>query len=365
MQTRAYLIATGWTDDGDVANLATIWHRPSEEQSNSELLLPRERVARDYEDRVADLVFELGRFEEREPDEIVESIARLSVDLISVQVMHSDVEVGTIPLDDGVLLNEKARDLMTSAVLSAISKRRHFLGNHPPEASEYLHGLRLGQTRIGSYVINVIAPLEARPPHQVEVDSSSFARQVTRNLAGALTALSDAANQFGQSNDMKAFDSAVEKGASANMCDALLGFSGVNRSRAFSILIAPAPSDPIPINSPLVHKFDQVAIEAIRQAADYFKENYVLRDQVITGYVKRLDRPRGVEIGDVLITATLSGDIEKNVSVELSALDYLEAIHAHEGKLLVECRGDVHISPRAAKLLEATGFRVIRNGDLF
>ena len=55
-QTRAYLIATGWIDDGDVANLATIWHRPSAEQSNSELLLPRERVARDYEDRVADLL---------------------------------------------------------------------------------------------------------------------------------------------------------------------------------------------------------------------------------------------------------------------------------------------------------------------
>lgn len=114
-----------------------------------------------------------------------------------------------------------------------------------------------------------------------------------------------------------------------------------------------------------MHKFDQVAIDAIRQAADYFKENYVFRDQVITGYVKRLDRPRGVEIGEVSITATLSSDIEKNVSVELSALDYLEAIHAHQSKLLVECRGDVHVSARATKLLKATGFRVLRSADLF
>ena len=155
-------------------------------QSNSELLLPRERVARDYEDRVADLSFELGRFEAREPGEIVESISRLSVDLISVQVVHADVEVGTIPLDDGVLFTEKACDLMTSVVLSAISKRRHFLGNRPPEANEYLHGLRVGQTQTGSYVINVIAPLETRPPHQVELDSSSFARQAQsrRSIGG-------------------------------------------------------------------------------------------------------------------------------------------------------------------------------------
>lgn len=46
-------------------------------------------------------------------------------------------------------------------------------------------------------------------------------------------------------------------------------------------------------------------------------------------------------------------------------MEYGEAIKAHERGDVVEVRGDVHVIPRTATMLNASGFRVLRNEDLF
>ena len=364
-QLQRYLITNGWVNDGHLGNVATIWHRPDDKISDAELLLPARGIARDYDDRLLDLLATLAQFESREPVAVVTSITNLSVDLISIQVIHPDVEGGSIPLEDGVLLNEKAQDLVTSAALSALSRRRHFRGMRSPETNAYLGRLRLGQTQVGSYVINVIAPLSTQDTPQYPLEKRSFSRLVTNNLAHALKALHEGIMRYNEASDLSVFDSAIESGASANMCDALVGLSGTNHSRAFSVLISPSPLEPITEEIPFHYKFDVKSIAVMEQAANYFKDNYILHDQVIQGYVKRLDRAPGQETGMVSITAMLAGEAVKNVSVELTGSNYLDAIHAHESKLLVECRGDVHVSPRAARLLNPSGFRVFRNEELF
>lgn len=364
-QVGLYLTNAGWQQDSSIGELASVWHRPQAEQSEAEVLLPRSGYAKDYQDRLLDLLAVLADFERRDLESVFQSLEYLALDLVAIQVAHADVEGGTIPLNDGVLLNQRARDLMTSAALSTLSKRRNFQGNRPPEAAEYLSRLRLGQTKVGSYVVNVLAPLGNHQPTLPELHSTTFSQEVTSNLASALTAITKALGQYNDSKDLSVFDIAVEKGASANMCDALAGFSGIARTRSFSLSIEPARKGSIAAPETFVYEFKPRDISALVEAADYFRDNYVLPNRTIRGLVKRLDRVPQAEVGSVTITAPLVGGHDKNITVQLNEVDYIEAIHAHEGKVVVECSGDVHVSPRSARLLNPTAFKVFRNGQLF
>ena len=361
-QLSTYLSQSGWRDDGAFGKFASIWHRPEPDLLEAEVLAPTSSVAKDFLERMADAVFAIGVFETRTAIDVAKSVAGTLADSIRVRVFHDDVEDGSIPLEDGVLLNQKARDLMASAVMSTLSKRRHFSGSRPPEAAQYLASLRLGQTEIGSYVVNVIAP--AGPPRdQTSIPLTSFASVVSENLASGLNALSTASNEYETGEDLSVFDAAVQRGASANMCDALVGLSGSQRQRGFEISISPSGSD-MSRQPPLTFLFEPAKVATIAAASEYYKDNYVLLGRLIVGLVKRLDRRPGDETGTVTIATTIN-ETEKNVMVELGNDEYLEAIAAHRAKQPVQVSGDLHVSPRTARMLNPQGFGVLRSGDLF
>ena len=362
-QLSTYLSQSGWRDDGAFGKFASIWHRPEPELLEAEVLAPISSVAKDFFERMADAVSAIGVFEGRTAIDVAKTVAGTLADAIRVRVFHDDVEDGSIPLEDGVLLNQKARDLMASAVMSTLSKRRHFAGSRPPEAAQYLASLRLGQTEIGSYVVNVIAP--AGPPRvdQTSIPLTSFASVVSENLASGLNALSAASNDYETGEDLSVFDAAVQRGASANMCDALVGLSGSQRQRGFEISISPLGND-MSRQALLTFLFEPARVATIAAASEYYKDNYVLLGRLVVGLVKRLDRRPGDESGTVTIATTIS-DSEKNVMVELGNDEYLEAIAAHRAKQPVQVTGDLHVSPRTARLLNPQGFGVLRSGDLF
>lgn len=362
MHLRLYLGASGWFEDGELGKFATIWHRPDSE--DAEVVLPESTRAKDFSARMLDAVGVLGAFEGRSPLEIANAIAGTANDTVRIRVFHSDVDGGTIPLEDGVLLNQKARDLMAAVALSTISKRKHFEGPRPPEAVEYLASLRLGQTEEGSYIVNVIAPSVIPATNNMEtIPLASFSSVVSDTLTSSLAALSTAVDSFVHEADLTVFDAAVSKGVSANFCDALVGFSGSERTRGFEVSVAHAKSGQ-PHIEPMTFVFDSMGVSSIVAAAEYYRDNYVVDGIVVSGFIKRLDRKPGDESGTVTIAATLRG-VDKNVSVELGKTDYLEAVTAHRANEIVRVSGDVHVTARTAKVLNPTDFRVIRPGDLF
>lgn len=362
-QLEAYLIASGWKRDGELGERASIWHRPEERHNDAEVLLPQSQGARDYDDRIVDAIFAIAAFEERTPTEVAKAAAGFYADHISVRVLHLDVEEGSIPLNDGVLLNLRARDLVAAAAMSTLAKRKHFSGKRTPEAREFLESLRLGQTEIGSYIVNVIAPVQAAQSDQQSIPTTSMTRMVTANLSSSLDALSQALDVFAWSENLTVFDSAVDDGASANMCDALIGFSGEQKTRGFEITITPSPTEEFK-HEPKKFVFDVHKVKLIAAASEYYKDNYVLPNRVLSGFIKRLDRPAADENGTITIEATI-GDSEKLVTIELGPADYLDAITAHRAKQVVECHGDVHVKARTVKLLTPSDFRVLRSIDLF
>lgn len=247
--------------------------------------------------------------------------------------------------------------------MSAAFKRKHFSGKRPPETREFLNSLRLGQTEVGSYVVNVIAPLSpTEPAEQESIPTTSVTRMITANLSAGLDALLNAIHEFKEREDLRVFNDAVDAGASANMCDALLGLSGERQERSFEVTVTPSLKDTFK-SEPRTFLFDTTEVKILATASEYYKDKYVLLDQTIRGFIKRLDRPATDENGTITVEATIL-NTEKHVTIELGPEEYLDAVTAHKMKEVIECRGDVSVKARSAKLVNLSGFRVVRSGDL-
>ncbi len=358
-QFRSYLIQQGWIEEGSIKDLATIWHRS--ESDEFEVILPESEGIRDYIERIADAIESLSEYEKRDEALVLKDVANYFADLISVRVVHTDVENGTIPLEDGVRLFERTKELVASATMASFSRKRFFVGAKSNEVSNFLSKVRLGQTEIGSYIVNVVAPLDVRP-EQENIDRTSLARVVTNTLGTGLSSLKRLSNQRLENDEF--LQNIVDDGVSANLCDSIVGISGEDRKRGIEVSISYSFSEEIAENPNVVYSFSSEDIPLIEKASELLKENYVLKGVTVSGLVKKLDRDENDDVGTVTVVAFLE-DRERAVSFELSPEQYHEAIQAHDKKKYVEIRGDVHVSPRSAKLVNGKGFKVFGSGDLF
>ena len=362
VQVETYLVSKAWFIDGGISSVGTIWHR--QEDESAEVVLPKHLGIRDFHKRFNESLTALSEFEGRSVAEVVADIVRMSSNLITVRVIGADTADGTIPINDGVLLFSKAKDLLYAAALSMYSKRKQFSGQPPKDAKGYVDALLLGQTEIGSYVVNVIAPLP--PPRPAQSAGAGpevpVAEAVTLNLVHGLEAISKATTEFADSGSLKVFDAAVERGVSANMCDALVGFSGAERNRDFEVRVSGA-AGPMFEGETKVFKFDVDAVAAVQKASDYYKGNYTLDSRNIWGFVKKLDRPKGEEVGTITVEAVVDG-VERSIKIILNPDEYHQAVLAHDTKVIVACSGNIHIKSRRATLLNPTGFRIIAQNKL-
>ncbi|MDY0974976.1 hypothetical protein SOM61_08380 [Massilia sp. CFBP9012] len=361
---RSYLTSTGWIQQGTIKDVASIWHRPEQGYGDAEILLPDHLDLRDYWQRMMDVISNLAKFEGKLFDQMLKELTLYLCDLVSIRVAHRDVEDGSIPLLDGVALHEHGRDLMIAAAVTTVAKRRHFSGKRPSEANDYLSTLRLGQTGVGSYIVNIIAPVIRTPNAQNDIMDSPFSRVVTANLVEGLKALASLAINANGTEPYSVWDDAISKGASANMCEALIGLSGEKHSREVTVSVGLSKDVEYGNNLTTSITFSPDQVSTLKEMAEYYREKYVRVGYTLRGYVRRLHRDRDSESGTITVTATI-GSVDKNVEFELTGDAYKEAIHAHENKQLVSCVGDLDVRPRKVKLLSPLDFKIITNGAFF
>ncbi len=358
-QLRAYLQRKQWSEDGKIRNVATIWHR--QDNDDAEVVLPLLSV-KDYWRRMREALASVASFEERAVSEVQNEIKQLFMNVITIRVVHDDTNDGTIPINDGVLLIAKAKDLLSAAARSLYVKRKQFTRGAPKEAKEYLETLLLGQTEMGSYVVNVIAPVQTVAIAQDMVTTMPLGQAITTNLVAGLSAIEKATTTFEEKGDLSAFDEAVLAGASSNMCDALLGFSGEKHNRNFEITVT-AVSSTLFENKPTKFAFDSKHVDVLERATGYYKGDYVLPARRVTGYITKLRRPKNETSGTITIDSVV-GDVERKVELDLTGDDYHQAVVAHDNSKMVRVEGDVHVRSKSAQLLNPKNFGVIEIEDL-
>ncbi|WP_345858293.1 hypothetical protein [Shewanella algae] len=353
-----YLSAKGWVVEGEVFGQAKIWHRPEHDFYEYEVIQPKSMEVSGYIQRVVDAINEIASFESRQPDIVLKEIESFYSDSVKIRVVHSDVEEGTIPIEDGVLLIEKSRDLLAATTLSTFSKKAYFTGQRNTEAQNFIKQLRLGQTEVGSFIVNLIAPIPETINSQLDQDEMSVTRAVTNNLSRSLVALEKGIDLYNASESIFEFESIIQNGVSANLCDALIGLSGFSKSRSFNISICRAGAEIDTQELPTIFKFLPEHVPTLEVASAFYKGNYVINEYEAFGLVSKMTHLPQDDFGEITVRSSVRG-IEKNVVIQLCMEHYWQAVHAHENGELVSCKGALHVTAKSAKLLESHGFKVI------
>jgi hypothetical protein len=350
-----YLRSKGWVKQEATIEKASLWHYGTSDDE-LEVLLPMDTELRDYALRMGDLVAVLAAVEERSQLELYNDLLTVTSDVLRIRIADPELADGSMPIEEHAKIAQKTRDLVLAAACATTDRRPVWHTRKPVQAMEHVRRVRIGQSERGSYVVTVISRvpplLHTKNGQSFEMDVP-FERKVTQTLAGSLRALDRAAEHAAVTQEMEAFDQAVQHGVNANLCDAVVGLWGdddVRRTLEFNFSWSPAR----PIESDFVRRVslssDRVLV--IREAGRQMRDREPLPEFELSGPVVKLERAEGAPTGRVTVYGLLE-DRQVRVVVELEDPPYQQAVLAHgsgrtvrvTGTLAREGRGYVLKSP--------------------
>lgn len=364
LEVASYLRVHGWRQEADLNGKGSVWLLPAEAgREEADITLPLQRDLGDFALRMGDVLRTLRQVEQRPEPEILQDLMTTSSDLIRVRAPSREADSGSLPLEQAVAFVERARDLVLAAACAAISKRAYYATRKPMKATEYLGKVRMGQTERGSYVLTILSPVAPAlaPEGELPLDlapSEPYERQVTRTLAEGLAAMEQAARDAAASGSMGGFAHAIQRGVSANLCDAVAGLSAVSPGEGLDIRIAWSRTRPVTNTVPSRVFLGSDSMPLIQEAARLFKDTAPIEDVELEGFVTRLARGPTEARGEVTLEGFVDGQLRRAI-VELGEGIYAEAVQAHEQRQRVACAGDLVKERGGFRLQNPRHFRVL------
>ena len=353
----AYARTSGWTKTGTYGDHSDIYTA----EGLPEILLPRHQSLGDYASVVSRLLEIFAKAAELDELALYRDLVTADRDVIRVRTAEGDD--GSVTASDGIRLIHGARDLLLAAACSVQHPQRFYRAGANKEANIYMEHVRLGQTEQASFVVTLLSPVVPPPIQHALIDDAApdddpFERQITRRLAGALAATREATERT-VGGEADAFANAVQRGVSANLCEALVEI--VEPFPWLNVSITWARTRPVKVVRDVI-RFSASDVPVLREAARSFREREPRSDVDIFGIVRALTREEAEMDGTVTLLASIDGRNE-SVKAVLRQSDYEQAILAHKEKAPVVLRGDLERIGQRWRLLNPVITDVLREND--
>jgi hypothetical protein len=348
-EVEAYLRSRSWRFVDEAAH-GSLWTPPDDDEDAPQVFVPREPTYADYARRLREALEAVSEVERRPAAAVVRDLLTTVADIIRFGMPFTFPDA-SVRFGDAMVVLQRAKETMRAAAMSA---RRpspiHRSGRTPRQVSEFLNDLRLGLTEPGSYVVPVIAPLgtvEPAPDEAFPRTDEPFGRFVTLRLSAALSAVETALESAREMGDLTPFATAVESGVSSNLCRAVSELTQVtgaapadDRDRHLSIRVSWSPSRPVTETTRSAFSIARDDGTLLADAADFLKRAEARPRVTLIGQVVRLEREPDEPDGTIGVRGRVDDDREVRIlSVPLSPHEYERALHAHDLRLEVTCRG--------------------------
>ena len=353
-QIDSFLVKNGWSCDSVIEGIVNIYHHLS--FTDEEIVVPLTENIKGYDQLVSTIIENLQRIYNSRLEKVINGINGLTEDMVQIRLVHEDVKNGTIQLDDGVKMINGARELMSSAANSVIQKRRLYLGKMHSQASEYVNHLRLGQTEVGSYIINIYSEIRENVVPEL-FESTPFDRKVTKQVIESIRTTQEVIKEYSINNRIEVFQEAVPNGISANLLKSLIDLSGTSKQRDIQMDIGIINS--IQYSDEIFNFYiESNEIKSIEIGYNYLIEKNELDGIELSGFVFKLSRDEDEEAG-VINIATTYQDKTRKVRVYLNEQQYEIAITAHRDQKSVIIKGDLSIETRKAVMTNVQSILIL------
>ena len=351
-----YLSNHGWIMAFELEYSVT-WRKFQRGEFIGEITLPKENT-RVKDSSIDFALMRLSEIENIPKEKLHSAIINQHSDNLFIRVVDDSVKNGTIPLSDGVLLFEKAQGLIRALAQSTRHKQAYFkTSSGGKNVSEFMNQVRLGQTQIGSYIINLCYPVEnIVSAQQTELTKSiSFSRSVTHNLFNSLDKLKSTIKNYNDNPTL--FAKLIPEGVSHNLCAALVGLSGENKQREVEITLnAGEIEDSSMDTSSFSISFTPSEIDVVSIAAKYYQGEYILSKYDVIGKITELHSREPTQGGYIIIPCKVERK-SVEVRIDLNAEQYKLANKYHTEEKEVICKGkDLHINKKSGRLQKLLEF---------
>ncbi|SIR63087.1 hypothetical protein SAMN05445060_0145 [Williamsia sterculiae] len=303
-------------------------------------------LRRDYDDYIQRAWEALSRIASVYPQQADTLILQLILPGVDELINRKDEPTvgGSIPWRSAENQIVGFRQVLSAAAKSAETQQRHFGRSHRRVATEFMSQLRMGQTKIGSFVITAISPTNPLP---VRKDGQSYddliaptGRQVVETFNGGLEALQFASSEYVRHLNGAVFDETVTSGVSLDLVKGMrrvLGNSPASETViSWSTQMSRDTSKVGPSAASRI-VFEAQHAPALKAAVNRLQELDTKKQVTIDGAVTDLHRATPGEAGVVEVRVLSGSDVEQ---VLISLTDnYDDAVESHKAGSLVRVVG--------------------------
>ena len=354
----AFARSLGWEVRGRYRDFADIY---SNNELGAETLIPKTSRVVDYVSIVSNLLQIFSQQTERDQEEIYHRLIDAENDVFRVRAIDA-FDDGSIAIESGLNMIEQAKEAILAAACSISAPQPVYRAGANKEAMDFLKTVRLGQTRQGSYIVNLLNKVPPTLQHTLVEEWAPLAdepieRRVSRRLVDGLGALRSAAEEVGSGRGLETFEASVSRGVSANLCESLSKMiASVNK---IELSLEWASTRPVP-NKVARFSFGDDDAAIFREAARKLREKRPRPSVVLYGVVNKLARKQEDYDGTVTLKAEIDNQLQ-SVTATLDQGNYDTAVMAHKQKFPVVVNGDLervgsrwHLTNASVRAIEAT-----------
>jgi len=347
----SYLRAHGWDTIEDAGGRwIALRYQGEGRYKGATIRVPLSKSFTDYGLRLTEVLETVAIVESRDVETVIEDLELLGSDTCRFRWVGEAVPSGEIPLPSAVRLVGGVREMLFAAAYAALHPQTFYPPGRPPmEVSQFLREVRVSAARTGSYVVTVRVAVEPMIPIRIsllEADDEAempFNRRVMIHLARGLEALQDMLGRVVATDGMPDPASYVQKGLSANLCEALADVldEGAMRLEA-AISWSPRHRKSAAMPTRLV--VERESRDWIRAIGKTLKEYSPTFDYELHGVVVRLDRRpqrRKDWVGNVWILGFVDDRPVQVLVKGVAEQEYDQFVFAHKNKHVVTCRGEL------------------------
>lgn len=348
----------GWKQTASLGEVAQRWQYHA-----TGVLVPMIRRAPDFTLRWSEMLNRLADSFKTDPAGVLLAVAKAGSDIAEFRASGQIDD--SMPLGDASTLIDSVRRSIQATANSALQPRSYYGHSLPEMARDHANGVRMGQTRSGSYVIPVISRLPILQPEDdddavlfTDVNYQPFARSAMLKLSEGLSALRDLTHGATAPRSSQIIE-AVGAGVSSELCEAIANTLEAESISSLSVAITWAERVPASPTSSSVG-LDSEAAPLLRHVGSVLRGEPIIGRQTVVGYIKRLDRGEDEELGRVTLR-TLDLDKARNITIDLNDDDYHIAGEANTERRMVAATGILHREPgRALRFTEVDDFHLIQ-----
>ena len=334
-----YLTQQGWrkTKENEVLS---IWNKSENPTLATLLRLPKVRTE-PFDDDVEFLwvaLEKLAGYFDSTPEYLVQAvIAHKPVakqGKVSIRIIGDEVNDGALPFMESLTLLPSVKKLLESFAKSAKALKPKHTNYQSKEVRDFIDTLKLGQTEKGSFILNVIYPIEEPITANTDLHPMSFAECVQSRMVTALSQLNHQLN-----TPQETLGDLVNSGVSADLCDALAAMTGTKGNNDVEIKLYES-------THPYIFYFNKANTPKVKAISEkLFNEQVSFNHYTIEGVVTNRHTATGnLNDGSTIMVKTLLFDKARNITIHLAEKDAAIPEQAVANGLSIKITGNLHLN---------------------